>query len=165
MTTTATETTTFNLDLAVTALAHIKAFAFHHEQGSWRCRTGMCYAGWVGYAAGAKWADLTNPDDATMVIPPTVKIPEEYQPLTGAYDPRQMHSQYVAKLLLGLDVNEYADDLFGGTLDYEGIAVAVAERAHIDDDDLRHRVHERATELGLALSDEAVFDPAPLIKA
>jgi hypothetical protein len=58
----------FNEELARRALKEIKARPEEWEQDTWRCRTGMCFAGFVAFAAGATWAS-TDTDDITVRTP------------------------------------------------------------------------------------------------
>jgi hypothetical protein len=46
----------FNTELARRALKEIEARPKEWNQDAWRCRTGMCFAGFVAHAAGARWA-------------------------------------------------------------------------------------------------------------
>lgn len=43
------------LDLLDAAIAHIEAHPETWEQGAWRCKTGMCLAGWTAELAGGQW--------------------------------------------------------------------------------------------------------------
>jgi hypothetical protein len=44
------------LPLLDAAIAHIEAHPETWEQGSYRCESGMCLAGWIGELAGGTWA-------------------------------------------------------------------------------------------------------------
>lgn len=44
-----------NTELANKVLAQIEAHPEQHDQGSWRCDTTMCFAGWTTFIAGDKW--------------------------------------------------------------------------------------------------------------
>jgi hypothetical protein len=62
---------TFNEPLARAALAAVRARPDQWDQETWRCGTGMCFAGFVAVEAGARWvtADLDDPDAGLVVGP------------------------------------------------------------------------------------------------
>lgn len=44
-----------NIELAREVLAYIGEHPETHKQASYRCSTGMCFAGWAAQLAGGKW--------------------------------------------------------------------------------------------------------------
>lgn len=44
-----------NIELMERTLAHIEANPEHWQQTTWRCSTGMCFAGWAATLAGVEW--------------------------------------------------------------------------------------------------------------
>jgi hypothetical protein len=61
-------TLNFNEELARRALKAIEANPQEWDQDAWRCKTGMCFAGFVAYAAGATW-DSPAKHDLTVRTP------------------------------------------------------------------------------------------------
>jgi hypothetical protein len=57
---------TFNVGLAHKALVWINNHPDEWNQSSWRCQTGMCFAGIVDQIAGGKWV-IQEPTDDRMV--------------------------------------------------------------------------------------------------
>jgi hypothetical protein len=49
------ERDTVDLEALDEALAYIQAHPEQWDQGTWRCTTAMCVAGWVGELGGARW--------------------------------------------------------------------------------------------------------------
>jgi len=58
----------FNKELAERAIKAIEANPKEWQQGTWRCETGMCFAGWVAHMAGATWAS-SNVEDSSVITP------------------------------------------------------------------------------------------------
>lgn len=70
-----------NLDVFVATLAHIEEFPEEHNQGPWRCNSGMCFGGWATQVAGFWWKTKTA-RSANVVMPlNAVPLPEP-----GGYD-------------------------------------------------------------------------------
>lgn len=63
----------FNKELADRAIKAIEANPQAWTQGTWRCKTGMCFAGWVAQMAGAVW--VTNSSESEDYL--NVKTPDE----------------------------------------------------------------------------------------
>lgn len=84
----------FNEELVRKALDAIKASPQEWDQAAWRCETGMCFAGFVAIAAGARWKD---PEDlhGLEVIPPGHKAGERLPDV----------AEFAAEAL-GLDLDE-----------------------------------------------------------
>ena len=50
------------IPVAEVVLGYLEAHPDQHLQETWRCSTGMCYAGWYGQLSGAQWViDYNNP--------------------------------------------------------------------------------------------------------
>lgn len=60
--------TEFNAPLARKVLEHIEAHPETHDQGEWRCSTGMCVAGWTAELDGAVWARPANDPDGHAIF-------------------------------------------------------------------------------------------------
>lgn len=59
----------FNEQLASNALKRIKETPWEWEQETWRCASGMCFAGFVAMEARAKWASTSDHDDTNVITP------------------------------------------------------------------------------------------------
>lgn len=57
-----------NIDLLAQVILHIEAHPETWEQETWRCDTGMCFAGWATQLSGAVWAfEADHPTEAHVV--------------------------------------------------------------------------------------------------
>lgn len=100
---------TKNFDLLYTVLHHIKAHPETHDQRTWRCRTGMCFAGWAVPLSGARFVsdDYTSP----------------YSEIVEVGDERVLVSEY-AKEALGLTLME-SYELFGMEHTIDGLEAII----------------------------------------
>jgi hypothetical protein len=100
-----------NVDLLRRTLAHIEANPADWNQATWRCGTGMCFAGWAVTLAGGQWYEdkptslyrdelIAEPDDADDFLNRRI----------GA---RTIHVDDRAKRVLGLEEGQ-AEVLFDG---------------------------------------------------
>lgn len=98
-----------NVPLLQQTLGYIEAHPQTWEQRTYRCGTGMCFAGWASELAGGKWL-TSDPDDdyaEYLLAEPGEPFAQERQgTLTVSVESR-------ARRVLGLD-EEQADDLFYG---------------------------------------------------
>lgn len=90
-----------NKELLRQTLEHIKANPQDWEQWTWRCETGMCYAGHAGMKAGFKWA----PDE--LMYNGTLALSRNFLDKNGA----EIYAPTLAARELGLDEVE-SDILF-----------------------------------------------------
>ena len=67
-----------NVPLAERVLGHITAFPDEHEQNTWRCESGMCFAGWAAQLAGYKWVCRADSRFAALVEDPDGMTISEY---------------------------------------------------------------------------------------
>lgn len=66
-----------NLDLMQRTLDYIRCHPDEWNQGAWRCRTGMCFAGHAAMQAGAVWTySLDELDDPACVVTPETRDAE-----------------------------------------------------------------------------------------
>lgn len=110
-------TENFNVDLAFRTLDAIKKNPEVWDQGSWRCGSGMCFAGWAAMLTGAKWV---YPQDNLYVDEygetdnfenEMVEIPEE---LRETFDGKEaLHVSYFAEKVLGIDSDQRGVLFFG----------------------------------------------------
>ena len=92
-----------------------------HAQGSWRCRTGMCFAGWTATVAGREWAfpmrrRPCETDDWLIATPEEVAdrtLPREAFWRGAVPGQVLIHVQFAVKRMLGLSTGR-ANDLFCG---------------------------------------------------
>jgi hypothetical protein len=141
----------YNLLLLDEAIEQIELHPETWEQGDWRCKTGMCVAGWVVTKNGDEWAtDLSEDYGSDLVLVPKGTegvlnaITAEYYTDNGVTVPEGMaliRADKRAEQLLGLEVPS-AHDLFGGgnSLDEikrmrEQMARGEAPTHEYDDDD------------------------------
>ncbi|MEO7078798.1 MAG: hypothetical protein ABIY38_07885 [Rhodococcus sp. (in: high G+C Gram-positive bacteria)] len=73
-----------------TALDAIRKNPAEWNQVSWRCQSGMCFAGWVAASSGARWDRPEDPDDEYVIVP-------------GRHDPDPIHVAQFAETELGAD--------------------------------------------------------------
>ena len=109
--------------LAYDTLDYIKAHPEDWNQETWRCSTGMCYAGWLATLAGGTWLypDPDNDEDygEGSLVPLAGEDPD---PVTAAVydDSPNVHVSSRAGLLLGLSRTD-ALRLFDGDNKLEDI--------------------------------------------
>lgn len=104
-----------NIELLDETLAHIEAHPETWKQGSWRCETGMCFAGWVCELTGGEWVDtpdnewgghlVAEPEDDATYVDTVGKV---------------VHASTRANRLLGLSTSE-TNELFNASNDITGI--------------------------------------------
>lgn len=85
-----------NIELMKKVLKQIEDHPETWEQRSWRCETGLCFAGWTAELSGAKWDDPKDPLDPYVVVGDDV-----------------VHVSSYARKALGLTGDE-AEELFSG---------------------------------------------------
>ena len=102
--------------LAYDTLDHIKAHPETWNQGEWRCRTGMCYAGWLVTLAGGTWL-YPKPAAHEYRNFHLELLPDEDAPYT--YGKESVHVMIRASALLGPSVNP--STLFSGANSIEMI--------------------------------------------
>lgn len=103
---------TINAALLRQTLEQIETHPETWEQGSYRCGTGMCFAGWAAELAGGHW--LAGPDDAGNSY--LIAEPDDGE---GAFIIRRSGEAVVdahvrAQRILGLTWSQ-AEDLFDGS--------------------------------------------------
>jgi hypothetical protein len=122
-----------NIELLEKTYAFIEAHPEHWQQTMWRCKTGMCFAGWAAELAGGKW--LTGPasdegDGKNLLATEDYLVPEpeeaEYtRTLFVKGDAVEgMHVEDRAMRVLGID-NDDAEELFDGCNDLPDIRKAI----------------------------------------
>lgn len=94
----------FNVELALRTLAQINATPEEWNQSSWRCNSGMCFAGWAAQLAGFEWAPDHDWENGTTSPSENLVMPN------GA----QLSAGTVAHYALGLHNLDDAPDLFNG---------------------------------------------------
>lgn len=94
---------------------HAQADDGQWSQGEWRCSTGQCLAGWVSQLAGAEWAYPADHDCADEVIAGADDEAYSYSSFDNP-DLRVICAREKAMLLLGLDPNDYPDDVMAHRL-------------------------------------------------
>ena len=115
------------------ALEAIELHPEQHYQGTWRCSTGQCLAGWVGVITGAQWTDpedyhnayVDNPDfnskddDAYCPWDKSVHVSDYAQYMLGDDTIRNLTKEEYYRLYPGVDPNVY-DEVRDGwrTLDF-----------------------------------------------
>lgn len=74
---------TLNIELLDKTLEAVKDAAERGEgwvQQDWRCRSGMCFAGWAATLAGGKWVNPVAKgqyEDSLLVADPTIDKPHQ----------------------------------------------------------------------------------------
>lgn len=114
---------TFNSELANKALDLIRLDPKHHLQGTWRCGSGQCYAGWTAIAAGVNWYtdDVADRYYQHVVVPDG--FADDFSVVLQKSDGesvRIMHVGEFAGIALGIDGSE-ADVLFSASNSREEI--------------------------------------------
>ena len=111
-------------------LEHIKAHPEEWDQSSWRCDTGMCFAGWAVTLVGREWA---TPKDhpAASFVEARPGEPEACSPGRIGYDnkitlPKVIMADAAAIHELGID-EDTADYLFDGSNSIETLEVFLDE--------------------------------------
>lgn len=89
------------LALLDAAIAQIEAHPETWHQGAWRCKTGMCVAGWICELAGAQWAVAADAPSSSHLL---IAGPDELTGPTGYVD-APMRAQH----LLNFDVDDFMD--------------------------------------------------------
>lgn len=109
--------------LAQQTLAHIQEHSNEWEQGSWRCGTGMCYAGHALTLAGREWA---LPEPSTLqpwknsLIKANPGDPSETHWFDSTLGIDVTTASDAAERLLGLTKTE-ADVLFAGSNTFDDL--------------------------------------------
>jgi len=121
---------TVNADLLKRTLTHIETHPDTWNQAEYRCRTGLCFAGWAAVLAGGVWLS-TDPDgvDRDVLVATDEEIARgDAIPVWDAYDDKRMgvpaHDR--AQRLLGL-TGEQALRLFAGSNTIHDLRRIVAE--------------------------------------
>lgn len=127
-----TTQTTPNVPLLCKTLAHIEANPSEWAQESWRCGSGMCFAGWAAELGGGAWH--AGPDDygelfdstprAVAMVADDEDDPEDL--LTLDDGTRVIHVRARASRILGL-IAEEADWLFQAGNDLADLQDAVKQ--------------------------------------
>lgn len=126
-----------NVDLLEKTYAYIEANPQHWNQGTWRCKTGMCFAGWAASLAGGEWVVETNEGRHNLAggfyAAEDYLVPEpgdEERDIRTIYldskTLRATHVQDRARRLLGLEHDE-AEALFSGDNDLDNIRDEIDE--------------------------------------
>jgi hypothetical protein len=110
----------FNEQLARNALKAIEHSPERWNQSEWRCGTGMCFAGFVAFEAGAEWADLYDEYDMDMITPKgrIQDVVDFALEALGYDDPESDSASYIEATLFGAcntleDLKELVDELSG----------------------------------------------------
>lgn len=113
-----------NWPLLDKTLAHIEANPEQHVQWFYRCRTGMCFAGWAVELDGGKWYS----NDPSLYCADLLVTNEEDPPEDcGSFDgTRVIDVADRARRILGLDA-EAASDLFAATNTIDDIKMILDE--------------------------------------
>ncbi|MEU4577461.1 SGNH/GDSL hydrolase family protein [Nonomuraea sp. NPDC023979] len=122
----ATTHPTTNVVLLRQVLAHIEQHPKTWVQKEWRCRTGMCFAGWAADLSGGRWATDADHWLSRYLTPEADDRPDdvvERDEIGSVVDVEDR-----AKRVLGLDMRQ-ADSLFHGGNDLSDIRDAVTELA------------------------------------
>lgn len=106
--------------LARAVLTHIEAHPDKWYQASWRCRSGMCYAGHTAALSGRKWMIEDPIEAASLLAPADLLVAHADDPMAWDYNlgyaarkKMVVSVREVAQRLLGLDDNE-ASIMFDG---------------------------------------------------
>ena len=131
-----------NIELLETTYSFIEQNPKHWNQGAWRCKSGMCFAGWAAELTGGKWlVDVDvhkNDPDAFYAVEDYLVTVDEDGDLgvrtlsVGNEWVKGTHVQDRARRVLRLGWED-AEDLFEGTNDLASIR------------DVIDRIKERAT--------------------
>jgi hypothetical protein len=111
-----------NKELLRKTLATIKANPEHWDQSTWRCETGMCFAGWSAHLAGGRWISPAENLQRSHLL---VSEPKD-DLLCPSNECRPVSVLYRAQRLLGLAFHQAAD-LFASTNTMEDLERIVAE--------------------------------------
>jgi hypothetical protein len=114
---------------------HIKNNPQHHDQSTWRCGTGMCFAGWAVAIAGYDYAysqDCARSDEVDLT-------PEERQEF--GYLGERVQVRYFAHDLLGARMGRrtadgLSRDLFDGNNDLADIREILTQILGEDPEDI-----------------------------
>jgi hypothetical protein len=93
------------LDLLDAAIDHIEKHPDTWTQSQYRCKTGMCLAGWTAVLAGGQFANPAYPGDDRLLPEPGDRPDDLYEGFVFAHER--------AERLLGLSVDD-ANELFAG---------------------------------------------------
>jgi hypothetical protein len=105
-------------------LAHIEANPATWKQTHYRCRTGMCFAGWRAEMSGGRWVHDANRGFAELLHADPDDDPADIFTWPGEVEAVTAFDR--AKRLLGLDYHQ-ADDLFGALNKLDDLRRIVAE--------------------------------------
>jgi len=114
---------TVNVDLLDRTLAQIEAHPETWEQRSYRCESGMCFAGWAALLAGGRWAEPENSWNGCLVAEDD-DLPEHTHGCD--YGGPGVHAHERAQRVLGLH-EAIADELFCAGNDIDDIRRIVAD--------------------------------------
>lgn len=109
-----------NIELLDRTLAQIEAHPEGWEQGTYRCESGMCFAGWAAVLAGGRWVEPENMHSSVLVAEEA--DPDEDRLHTSG----SVHAHDRARRVLGLD-DDTADWLFDGHNKLTDLRLIVAE--------------------------------------
>lgn len=123
-----------NVDLLRRTLAHIEAHPEEWEQTTWRCDTGMCFAGTAATLAGGTWATsnrdgvlahllVAEPDDYKS---PVVTVISAKYYRTDKFTGNVVRASERAQRLLGLTRTQCLV-LFSGYNTLDGVRLIVAD--------------------------------------
>lgn len=110
---------TVNVELLDRTLAHVETHESEWNQTVWRCRTGMCFAGWAVTLDGGTWAyPETAMWDQESTDPRACLLADSDDPPGDIDDDDVVHVDDRARRVLGLNY-EQGEDLFSSynTLD------------------------------------------------
>lgn len=108
-----------NVDLLDRTLAHVEAHPDEWNQLTYRCESGLCFAGWAAVLAGGRWVE---PEKYSSVLVAEEGDPDEDRLHTSG----SVHAHDRAQRVLGLD-GDTADDLFAAGNDIHDLRRIVAE--------------------------------------
>lgn len=112
-----------NAPLLRQTLAHIEANPQTWHQGHWRCKTGMCFAGWTAQLAGGRWAGSPDSLFGSYLVAEDGDLPGHVQETAvGAV----VDVSDRATRLLGISVGQ-SITLFRGSNDLPAIRRIVAD--------------------------------------
>ena len=125
----------FNVKLARKALAWIGRNKASWNQDTWRCRSGMCFAGVVCELGGGKWLTSSRNDDlASFLVPEPGDLPDQLMTVKfRGREVKAIHARQRASRLLG--ITDYEDScnalitMFGASLRLDQIRAEVNRRA------------------------------------
>lgn len=123
-----------NIELLEATYTFIEAHPEHWQQTMWRCKTGMCFAGWAADLAGGKWLTSPASDEGEGE---NLLATEDYLAPEPGDDGRCTRSLYIngdtiegthvedrAMRVLGLNHDD-AEDLFNGSNSLSDIRQAI----------------------------------------